>query len=690
MKKSSLILSLVGFGISVFAMCLLFLIPLFMGPDALYTLTGLGTRFGELFKGLFSFPNVQFIQVVWLVAFVILLCFWIAGIVVASLRKRKAAIGGLILFLVEFLTFLFFCALAFQPGWDLTKEPFWTLGSNFSSLESSFSSWGPYGLAGLVIYAKKTHLLGTGWTVFILTSILLGMFGFLLSFIGYVIDMATSGKDKMRKKAKPAASAPKENAPSSTPSVIIVHDDETSDPSANKKSDNSKPVSEPSPAVPASAFLPNPSGIQGPLLVQYINTYSPDATTNPKPSSSTVPVSEIQGAISGEKPLSAEDVRKIVREELLPKEEKQPVIISVPSPVNSKEEKPLSAEDVRKILSEELRKNHDADKEGDVVIEDESEPAPHVLSEADVRSIIAEANSTAAPIEKPAEVPAKEDQSLKAEDIRKMISEEIHKAIPAEKTPEPKPGLTAEDIRGIMKEEFDRRDSKSREILTAASVRQIIRQEMKDVPPLADTKVQPITVVLSASADKPAEISKETKEEPSPAFTEEKEDVSKPRVVGAVNPDLPPHDKIIRIPFQTRMKSAEPSMAKNYNELKSEIMSYGVKSRISNKGDTFRLHKVTFVRITVAGKALKLYFALNPKDYANSPLPIQDVSHKKVYADIPLVFKVKSDLSMKRAKDLISDVMKKNGLTQGTVETKNWIDEIPEPDAEAVDDSEED
>ena len=99
MKKSSLILSLVGFGISIFAMCLLFLIPLFMGPDALYTLTGLGSRFGELFKGLFSFPNVQFIQVLWLVVFVILLCFWIAGIVVASLRKRKAAIGGLILFL---------------------------------------------------------------------------------------------------------------------------------------------------------------------------------------------------------------------------------------------------------------------------------------------------------------------------------------------------------------------------------------------------------------------------------------------------------------------------------------------------------------------------------------------------------------------------------------------------------------
>ena len=80
-----------------------------------------------------------------------------------------------------------------------------------------------------------------------------------------------------------------------------------------------------------------------------------------------------------------------------------------------------------------------------------------------------------------------------------------------------------------------------------------------------------------------------------------------------------------------------------------------MKSRVSNTGDTFRLHKVTFVKITVAGKALKLYFALNPKDYANTTLPVQDAGDKGTYKDIPLVFKVKSDLSVRRAKQLIAD-----------------------------------
>ena len=148
------------------------------------------------------------------------------------------------------------------------------------------------------------------------------------------------------------------------------------------------------------------------------------------------------------------------------------------------------------------------------------------------------------------------------------------------------------------------------------------------------------------------------------------------RVVGAVNPDLPPHDKIIRIPFPTRMLDADKDMKSNYSELKSEILSYGVKSRISNSGDTFRLHKITFVKITIAGKSLKLYFGLNPKDYANTPLPVQDVSHKNIYKDIPLVFKVKSELSLRRAKQLIADVMDKNGLEQGKIVPHNWAAEL--------------
>ena len=133
---------------------------------------------------------------------------------------------------------------------------------------------------------------------------------------------------------------------------------------------------------------------------------------------------------------------------------------------------------------------------------------------------------------------------------------------------------------------------------------------------------------------------------------------------------------IIRIPFYERMLSADKEMQDNYNELKNEILSYGVNSRVSNGGDTFRLHRVTYIKLTIAGLSLKLYFALNPDDYKDSTIPVQDAGHKGIYADIPLVFKVKSGLSMRRCKQLIQDVFEKNGFEQGEVKNINWVDEL--------------
>ena len=131
-----------------------------------------------------------------------------------------------------------------------------------------------------------------------------------------------------------------------------------------------------------------------------------------------------------------------------------------------------------------------------------------------------------------------------------------------------------------------------------------------------------------------------------------------------------------RIPFEERITNADDEMKDHYNELKNEILAYGVKSRVSNSGDTFRLHRKTYIKLTIAGNSLKLYFALNPEDYKETTIPVADAGHKNIYADIPLVFKVKSGLSMKRCKQLIADVMAPDGLEQGEVGKVNWVKEI--------------
>ena len=189
------------------------------------------------------------------------------------------------------------------------------------------------------------------------------------------------------------------------------------------------------------------------------------------------------------------------------------------------------------------------------------------------------------------------------------------------------------------------------------SVPQPVKEAIKQVKPEPQPEPEKVPV-------------EEVKEEPIiEPIIEEKPEEKEPEVAPEKKP-------IIRIPFTTRMLGADKEMQDNYNELKNEIMSYGVNSRVSNSGDTFRLHRVTYIKITIAGLSLKLYFALDPKDYKDSTLPIQDAGHKGIYSEIPLVFKVKSGLSMRRCKQLIQDVFDKNGLEQGEIGNTNWVEEL--------------
>ena len=196
-------------------------------------------------------------------------------------------------------------------------------------------------------------------------------------------------------------------------------------------------------------------------------------------------------------------------------------------------------------------------------------------------------------------------------------------------------------------------------------------------PELIPDEVEPVPEPEPEPEPEPVKEEPAPQPEPEPEPEPVPEPEPQPEPVPEPVPEPEPEkQKIIRIPFEERITSAEKDMKNNYNELKNDIMAYGVKSRVSNSGDTFRLHRKTYVKLTIAGKSLKLYFALNPDDYKDSTLPIQDASEKNIYAEIPLVFKVKSGLSMRRAKQLIADVMAQDGLVQGEVGKVNWVKEI--------------
>lgn len=117
-------------------------------------------------------------------------------------------------------------------------------------------------------------------------------------------------------------------------------------------------------------------------------------------------------------------------------------------------------------------------------------------------------------------------------------------------------------------------------------------------------------------------------------------------------------DRIIeRVPFEYKLKHADKDLKAKYKELSEHALSYGIKNRISVDGDSYRLHKVMYMMITIAGKKLKVYYKLNPNDFKDSPIPVNDSSKIKKYAEVPSELDVRSDLSLKRAKALLDQVM---------------------------------
>ncbi|MCQ2797019.1 MAG: hypothetical protein MJ241_00985 [Bacilli bacterium] len=378
-----------------------------------------------------------------------------------------------------------------------------------------------------------------------------------------------------------------------------------------------------------------------------------------------------------DRPLTDDEARDLIRQELdayyagsTPAVEEEPVVETV-------EDDTLTGDDLRAIIREEIAALAPAPApEPEPVVEEPApEPAPApAISLDDIRSVITDA--LAAQSAKDAEkeeaqkaveerqneaIKAIADSVLTAEEIRTIVSEEMDKK--AAEAPAPEPTLSGDDIRAIIREEMAAEEPVAEPALSSDDIRAIIREEIASLTPAPAPEPAPAPVA------EPAPVEETVVVEPEPVV---EEPVAEPAPAPVVYE---------RKTFADRFADCDQSLLDNYNELKAYLLSYGLKSRLSNSGDTFRLSCVTYCKITVAGKGLKLYLALKPSDFADSPIPVIDASAKNIYKDIPTCFKVKSGLSMKRAKQLIDMACTaKQGdnepLVQGDIVTANYAEEL--------------
>ena len=112
-----------------------------------------------------------------------------------------------------------------------------------------------------------------------------------------------------------------------------------------------------------------------------------------------------------------------------------------------------------------------------------------------------------------------------------------------------------------------------------------------------------------------------------------------------------------RYGFTARVGEAEDEVREYYSAIKNKLLSYkGVKSRVSWGGEAFNRGRVPVAKLNVKAKTIYLYLAMDPAFVAaleDGKYRIDDLSAKKKYESVPVLFKIKGPRKFKYALELI-------------------------------------
>ncbi len=185
-------------------------------------------------------------------------------------------------------------------------------------------------------------------------------------------------------------------------------------------------------------------------------------------------------------------------------------------------------------------------------------------------------------------------------------------------------------------------------------------KEETPVEELAEEPTEEEAPVEETPVEEPTEESKEEKEEeaapevePVVTSSEEKEESAEEEKAYTVKK------------FSDKMLALDPEVLQKYSDIKNEFLSYRkIHSRLSKTNDAFRFEGKLVAKICVSGKGLKLYLALDVYSVDSAIYHQRDASSKKKFADTPLVVRVKSPLSYRKALQLVKLACEKAGATK--------------------------
>ncbi|MBQ3234900.1 MAG: hypothetical protein IJA97_01945 [Clostridia bacterium] len=115
--------------------------------------------------------------------------------------------------------------------------------------------------------------------------------------------------------------------------------------------------------------------------------------------------------------------------------------------------------------------------------------------------------------------------------------------------------------------------------------------------------------------------------------------------------------------FKEKLSLAGEELNAEYNEIVSTLCRIErVRAIRGFKGETYRCGNKGVCKLTIRGKTLNVYLALEPNEFKDTKYIYEDVSDKKDYANYPMRVKITSNRQVRWARELILLLCEKNGF----------------------------
>lgn len=130
--------------------------------------------------------------------------------------------------------------------------------------------------------------------------------------------------------------------------------------------------------------------------------------------------------------------------------------------------------------------------------------------------------------------------------------------------------------------------------------------------------------------------------------------------------------------FTAKLIQSDDILKARYGELKNELMRYTLKPRMSWSCESLYKGRTTYAKFALRGKTLSLYLSLDPAEYSDTKYKFEDSGGVAKYAKTPMRLKLRSDRSVRWAKELIARLAEKYSLAKTEKQEENFCPEYEE------------